>query len=318
MNKNNLFGLEFDIFHHSIKGFGLVVEHKNSQVEFYITREALNNIADDRMKLYEEIIFSIYRYYKKGFELIVCSDEEISKHQESTDDFIYISLSQLVNEVPRNIEETTKWIMESIYMKNARYGERITGINSLDFLTINNNTRYKFFTDLLVENKLIEAATNEALNGFFEVRSLLVLSKGWNYIEEKLIKSDQTNRKVFIAMWFDDKMNKAYESIIRALTSLKLIGIRIDKKPHNNDITREIMYEIKNCRFLIADVSGQRPGVYYEAGFAFGIQRPVIWTCKRDDFSNVHFDTRQYNHIVWENEESLYDQLLGRIKGTIM
>jgi len=43
----------------------------------------------------------------------------------------------------------------------------------------------------------------------------------------------------------------------------------------------------------------------------------VIWTCQADDFKNVHFDTRQYNHIVWQIPADLRIQLADRIKATI-
>ena len=48
-----------------------------------------------------------------------------------------------------------------------------------------------------------------------------------------------------------------------------------------------------------------------------GLARPVIWSCKKDDFDNVHFDTRQYNHIVWQTPADLREQLRDRIKATI-
>lgn len=53
----------------------------------------------------------------------------------------------------------------------------------------------------------------------------------------------------------------------------------------------------------------QRPGVYFEAGYALGLGIPVFWCVRSDDLANVHFDTRQYNHIVWENERQLAEQL---------
>ena len=59
----------------------------------------------------------------------------------------------------------------------------------------------------------------------------------------------------------------------------------------------------------MADVTQQRAGVYFEAGYALGLGLPVFWCVRKDDLDNVHFDTRQYNHIVWENEEDLAEQL---------
>jgi nucleoside 2-deoxyribosyltransferase len=71
----------------------------------------------------------------------------------------------------------------------------------------------------------------------------------------------------------------------------------------------KIITEIKNSRFIIADVTHQRAGVYFEAGYALGLGLPVIWSVRDDDLNNVHFDTRQYNHIVWESEAHLSEQL---------
>ena len=60
-----------------------------------------------------------------------------------------------------------------------------------------------------------------------------------------------------------------------------------------------------------------RGGVYFEAGFAKGLGREVIWTVRKDRLSYVHFDTRQYNHIVWSDESDLRNQLSKRISATL-
>lgn len=48
-----------------------------------------------------------------------------------------------------------------------------------------------------------------------------------------------------------------------------------------------------------------------------GLGKTVIWTCKDDDFKDIHFDTRQFSHIKWSTENELYQKLLNRIKATI-
>ena len=98
-------------------------------------------------------------------------------------------------------------------------------------------------------------------------------------------------------------------------------AMRIDKKEHNNKIDDEIIAEIKRSKFLVADFShgknGIRRGVYYEAGFAHGLGIPVIFTCCKNDESKLHFDTRQFNHIIWKNAEDLKKQLKDRIGATL-
>ncbi len=48
-----------------------------------------------------------------------------------------------------------------------------------------------------------------------------------------------------------------------------------------------------------------------------GLGLPVIWTCKSPDIASAHFDTRQYNHIVWTEPGELREKLALRIRATI-
>jgi nucleoside 2-deoxyribosyltransferase len=65
-------------------------------------------------------------------------------------------------------------------------------------------------------------------------------------------------------------------------------------------------------------VTWARTGVYFEAGYALALGRQVIWTCRRDRAKvDMHFDTRQYNHILWNDAADLQEQLYYRIAATI-
>ena len=74
--------------------------------------------------------------------------------------------------------------------------------------------------------------------------------------------------------------------------------------------------EINKSGLLIADFTGHRGGVYFEAGYALGLGIPVIFTCKEGEIELAHFDTRQYSHIVWKEPEDLRVQLIRRIQAT--
>ena len=67
----------------------------------------------------------------------------------------------------------------------------------------------------------------------------------------------------------------------------------------------------------MADVTEQRRGVYFEAGYAIGIGLPVKWCIRKDDLTIVHFDTRQYNHVVWESIQELKEKLYDIICAVI-
>ena len=122
----------------------------------------------------------------------------------------------------------------------------------------------------------------------------------------------------FVAMWFHDVMDRAYEDGIRpGIECAGYTPLRIDRKPDVNKIDDEIIAEIRRSRFLVADFThgegGARGGVYFEAGFAHGLGIPVIYTCRADMVDKLHFDTRQYAHILWERPEDLRDALRNRI-----
>lgn len=142
---------------------------------------------------------------------------------------------------------------------------------------------------------------------------------GWQEYEN--IKEPNINsKKVFVAMSFQSPSLKEIfnSSISAACEECGLNAIRVDLIEHNEKICDEIISEIKTSRLLIADFTGQRQNVYFEAGFALGVGIKVIWICKDEEKDKMHFDTRQYNHIFWKDAEDLRIQLVNRIKATVL
>ena len=128
--------------------------------------------------------------------------------------------------------------------------------------------------------------------------------------------------KAFVAMWFDESMNNAWEEGVRpAIIETGYDPVRIDKEELVDKIDDAIIAAIRKARFLVADFThgktGPRGGVYYEAGFAHGLNIPVIFTCRKDALGKIHFDTRQYSHILWETPEELRDGLANRISAVL-
>ena len=48
-----------------------------------------------------------------------------------------------------------------------------------------------------------------------------------------------------------------------------------------------------------------------------GLGLPVLWSVREDDLQNVHFDTRQYNYIIWRAADDLEQQLYNRVSAVI-
>ena len=141
---------------------------------------------------------------------------------------------------------------------------------------------------------------------------------GWARIHE-LQQGRGTGNIGFVAMWFDPSVKPAFEAIRKAIAAAGYDPVRIDQVEHNNQIDDEIIARIRGSKFLVADLTGHRGGVYFEAGFALGLGMPVVWLCREDDLVNVHFDNRQYNFILWQEDklDELQRRLRLRIEATL-
>jgi hypothetical protein len=148
---------------------------------------------------------------------------------------------------------------------------------------------------------------------------LTLSMEGWKRVQP-IARPGGIPGRCFVAMWFDPSMNEAFElGITKAVMDCGLPPpIRVDQKEHNNQITDEIIAEIRDAEFVIADFTKNRGGVYYEAGFARGLGRPVIHCCRESDFDDRHFDTKLINHIKWSDPTDLRQKLAKRIKATII
>jgi len=203
---------------------------------------------------------------------------------------------------------------------------------------------------LLLQEKFINAVDlSNPHNGL----SLSV--KGYQRLRD--IRSGlQDSRQCFVAMWFGDEMNDVYKKAIKPAieyiedgeTQPRFKAIKIDNVEHINDINDEIIAQIRRSRFMVCDLTGYRSGVYFEAGFAYGLGIDVIYTC-REDWSKdgclfdkrenlvkqlfdengkeievrkdgVHFDLAHRNQIKWTMEglEDLKSRLTKRIQAIIV
>jgi hypothetical protein len=171
---------------------------------------------------------------------------------------------------------------------------------------------WSFFREdmLALANYLVSLGALEQTNNS-QKRQLV--AKG-HIIYEEMVAERAASLQVFVAMWFDPEMKAAYDNGFElAITGSGYSALRIDRKEHDGKIDDQIIAEIRRSAFMIADFTEHRGGVYYEAGFAHGLARHVIFTCRADHLSSLHFDVRQYNTILWNTPEEIVAPLQNRI-----
>jgi hypothetical protein len=130
-----------------------------------------------------------------------------------------------------------------------------------------------------------------------------------------LQKSFQPPRnQAFVVMKFGNPvMDSAYEGVYKPVCeSFKLRCVRIDEIQDSGKITDQILQTIAESKYVIADLSGNRPNCYYECGFAHGLGREMVLCAKNT--AKVHFDLAGYRFIRWTTEADLRTRLSSRIK----
>lgn len=153
--------------------------------------------------------------------------------------------------------------------------------------------------------------------------NIALTSKGWHRFGQLTTGSSSRTNPAFVAMWYGDKkthneMTTVYrEAIEPAISRSGYHVMRVDTEQHNDFIMDEILGNIRAAPFVVADFTGNRGGVYLEAGFARGLGLPVIHTCKREHFKRAHFDIKQINTIQWSTPDDLREGLYHRIRATV-
>ncbi len=145
---------------------------------------------------------------------------------------------------------------------------------------------------------------------------------GWEYYG-KLERGAIDSRKAFMAMKYGDKeLDRIVEDYFRpavAETGFELF--RLDKHPKGGLIDDRLRVEIRNSRFLISDLTHDNNGAYWEAGYAEGLGKPVIYTCKKEKFDKdkSHFDTNHHLTVPWDadNIEDAVKSLKATIRATL-
>lgn len=157
-------------------------------------------------------------------------------------------------------------------------------------------------------------------NSSMTLVNVSVSAAGWDRVAELEEEGRSAGcKQVFVAMWFSDELKRVYDQgFYPAIDETGFVPRKIDLLEHNEYVPIQIIAEIRKSRFLVADMTGQRGGVYFEAGFALGLGIPVIWTCRKDEIDKCHFDTKQFSHILWESPEDLKTKLVNRIRVTIV
>ena len=234
-------------------------------------------------------------------------------------------LEEIINDsiVPRSPEEKIKNLLiylhslQDIEGSTIKYPDNEDRQDLAKRLYFKNYKEMVFYLFTLYNQGLIDGIDASSNDGDDLIDIRLTYDGLYKVIE--LNESGDQSIRCFIAMSFSKDITDTRETIKSAIKESGFKPILIDEIHIDTEVTINdaLIAEIKKCKFLVADFTQHKHGVYFEAGFALGLKRPVIYLCHKDDFSNSHFDTNHYPHIIYTDLNELKEKLKTKIEAWI-
>ncbi|GHU34327.1 hypothetical protein FACS1894105_00900 [Clostridia bacterium] len=319
-------------------------EIRCSKCGHYVVSEEISNCITYKIRS------AMYFYMKNRQQKnIPFFSDDRSKLLVLNDNGEYVDKAMLDNLYPRNFAERIDKIMLNLNTVITFIGK------SFDFIDVISGVYYeKFkkeieFASILfyIDDTLITESDSlkgrwEQLKGIVEVLkeidyfkvkqfrpehkqnssaenmiSFSFTAKGWEYLQT-LQKDNDVIPQCFVAMSFSDDMKPVREAIRKGIELSGYNAVIMDEIQHNKQIIPEMLYQIRQSKFVVAELTEHNNGAYYEAGYAAGVGKEVIHICKEATFKkDGHFDVKQIATILWETVDDLTDKLQKRIEATV-
>lgn len=175
----------------------------------------------------------------------------------------------------------------------------------------------------LEERKVVTVGNiTEMMGGTLFMQVNLSLD-GWEKYEEEQRGGFDGNYG-FIAMQFNDEeldgiVSKVVKPALQEQLGIVLVDLRdVEQAGIIDDIMR---VKIRDAKFVLADLTHDNFGAYWEAGYAEGLGKPVIYICKKEKFEAVgtHFDVNHCTTIFWSTDDAkgFCDRLIATLRRSL-
>jgi hypothetical protein len=280
----------------------------------YILKEELKNKKNDGI-----IVSS---YLREEYEKLKSDIYEFKNEED-----VKTLIKNALNNIPSISEKLFK-LLKAIECVQEIPGNEVLIISKIDTRSVNldNELPYHYYflamSYSLNDKELIFYLNSLKEFGYIKTDKgftspippeISITAKGYEYLEKQRTLDRSQSKDVFIAIKFDESYQSVSDFIANSIKENGYNAVRVDEQHHTEFIMDYNMRKIKECRFMVAELSSQNLGVYYEAGYAMGIGVPVIAVAKKDRKKDIHFDLKQLNTIFYESNERLQEILSNRI-----
>ena len=267
-----------------------------------------------------ESYLSNYSIHRKPEKVM---DDEKCLLLEEVENWYPITFSEKIDTFLLHLYKKTKYMGHTVGVPYNSVGSACFAIPIPDVIGDNRMEQAKFFVNYLRDQTLITHQSS------FD--NYCLAPKGYQRVDE-LQRHYSNNKNVFVSMAFNDETKDTREAIRKGIIDAGYSPEFIDEIIHNHQIVPEMFRLIRECRFLILDITDPNYGAYYEAGYALGLGKEVIICCSKEVFIKKyetdeekkyqkylkpHFDIAQKQILVWDDHKDLTHKLSEWIKAII-
>ena len=190
-------------------------------------------------------------------------------------------------------------------------------------------------SDLLAQELLKELMEKNLVRVGEEYRKNINVGGGYAFIDVTLSlagweRYEAEQRGVFagnygfLAMQFDESEHEAFVREILKPAVKKGIGYDLHDQRDKSKagiIDNILRVNIRDAQFVIVDLTYDNRGAYWEAGYAEGLGKPVVYICEKEKFeaASTHFDTNHLTTVLWSygNEEEFSQELVATLRRSL-
>jgi hypothetical protein len=120
------------------------------------------------------------------------------------------------------------------------------------------------------------------------------------------------SKNVFVIMPSHADMEPIFEGIQDAGRPLGLDVQRVENLPGDYKISDQIIKMIHSAKLVVADLTHERPNVYFELGYARGLGKTVVTIARAGTI--IHFDVQDWTYLAYTDSRILERDLKKRFE----
>lgn len=241
---------------------------------------------------------------------------ELAEKDEKPPEFTTDNIKDLIRRYPvpdlTDIRAKARKLLDHLRSKSGYFGEMIRLDYKSDYplAYAKNDSEFIALVKFLESEDLIGIRSQTNMDFM-----LSVTSRGWDLLKEFNTEFDQG----FVAIWFDKSMDEATAAIEEAITEAGFKPLCIRHEHFSEKIMDKALGEIRRSRFVVVDLTANRPSVLFEAGFAHGLGLETVFVYREGETITgpLEFYARHYQCYPYKTAQELKETLKNAITARI-